>query len=147
MSIGLHMLAFVSLYLAAIPQASKAMASAALLGSSAWHFARRQPSILLRCHDDGHLEMLGDRGWTGMILLDRPVLLPGLSCFRYRLATGGWIQHIAVWSDAVAADDLRRFRVWLRWRATGPHPASDSLPNHGGNACRQPRPLSSGNPG
>jgi toxin CptA len=84
----------------------------------------------LKCHDDGRLTLsqsgqndLSDQ-WHPVAVQPDTFVSPWLTVLRYRLPGQRWSQSLVILPDSLPADDFRRLRVWLKWKAqTGEQPA------------------------
>lgn len=111
----LHLAALAALFLALLPAAAR-LAGVALLGASLWASWRRLVSLRLRAKADGQLEIWRDDAWKPVQLRCDSVALPWLIVLRWR--EGGRRHSLALPADALAGDEHRRLRVWLRWKAS-----------------------------
>lgn len=99
------------------PMVAKALTLCALAlgGCLAWH--RSNPSVTaLRLSGEGGIEcrLAGEGDFHKACLQGSTVVHPWLTVIR--LSTGRR-HEVVVCPDAIDADDFRRLRVWLRWKA------------------------------
>jgi toxin CptA len=113
-----HLAAVGLLWPLVIPVAAKVPLAAAIL-FSAWRSlgrAFRPAYAALHLGKDGTLEVDGGSGARlAAAVLPQTTVLPGLVVLLLRL--GRHTVSLALPRDAMAADDHRRLRLWLRWRA------------------------------
>ena len=120
---GLHLLALYALWLADLPAAAHA-GGAALLLASLGLALRPQPALDLRCGRRGDLAVRRGETWQPAAECEVPLLLPGLTLLRYRVAAGRRRETRAILADSLPAEDFRRLRVWLKWRLRQPQAAT-----------------------
>lgn len=90
----------------------------AVVVSSIWAWRRRLPAVQgLRLLDDGRLEcrLAGQEGYVEADLRGGATVHPWLTVLTVE-AEGHRVTVVAL-PDSMAAEDFRRLRVWLRWRA------------------------------
>lgn len=109
-----HLLAVAAVLLAELPWPYRAVLLAAVAVSLA-RSARRTAPVGLRCQPDGQLAIGAGDDWEAVELLPDTMVLSWLVVLRYRCA--GRPRSLVVLAGAVADEDFRRLRVWLRWRA------------------------------
>ncbi len=115
--LGLHLLAAAALFLAGLPDWAR-WAGVLTLAVGAAFQLRRQETTELRLEPDGSLLLRsGEDEWRPAAVLAQTSVSPWLSVLRYRLEGEGRARSLAVLPDSLPADDFRRLRVWLRWRA------------------------------
>lgn len=88
-----------------------------VVASFVWYMRARTPGAALRCRQDGSLQVRIGADWCGASLLGDTVVLAWLVVLRYRVAQGSSTETRVILADSLAAEDFRRLRVWLRWRA------------------------------
>jgi toxin CptA len=111
----LHGLASVALLLADLAWAWRAV-GLALVSISLGRAWRPMPTVSVR-HDAGHgLEWLGPDAWRVVTVCPGSLVTPWICVLRLRTDTGH-VQNVLILPDSLHADDFRRLRVWLRWRA------------------------------
>jgi toxin CptA len=119
--LGAHLLAVLAVLLSTIPGWLAALLLAAVgLSLSRWRKADLPASLIL--HGDGRCEKVGaDDTANEVVVLPQTVVLSWLVVLRHRQQgrTGAWV----LVADSLDAEDFRRLRLWLRWRATEPQPA------------------------
>ncbi|NWG87157.1 MAG: hypothetical protein HXY26_06535 [Hydrogenophilaceae bacterium] len=114
--LALHGLAALSLMLAAIEWPLQ-LAGSGLVAASALWTLRQRPPVRLRCLADGDLFMADEMaGWRPVELQAGSLVSP--MCTVLRLRIDGRSRSVVVLADSLAAEDFRRLRVWLRWKAT-----------------------------
>jgi hypothetical protein len=111
---GLHSAAAVGVFLAGLPLPAQAASASALALSLAYYWRPTAP-IRLRCHRDGTLEIWHEANWHAARLDDASVIWPGFISLRHGPARRRG-RGLLVLPDSMPATDLRRLRVWLRWR-------------------------------
>ncbi len=85
------------------------------LALQAW---RTHQPLELRLLDDGTLELRdAAQAWQPAVVLPRTTVTPWLCVLAYRRAGERSGRSIALLPDHLEAEDYRRLRVWLRWRA------------------------------
>lgn len=123
-----HLAAAAALGLAWIPGGLR-WAGLGLLAVSAWRTWRRheEPLPRLSCRNDGSLWHQVADDWRALEVLPDSHISPGLTLLGYREEGSRKRRTLVLLPDSLPADDYRRFRVWLRWRAQGEWrgPASD----------------------
>lgn len=74
--------------------------------------------VELELRDDGSLQIARRDGtrFDAEVLAATAVYAPAV-LLRVKAAAGGRSRSIVVFPDTLPAQDLRRLRVWLRWRA------------------------------
>ena len=100
----------------AIP--AKALLLACLVGSGGFTWLRLTPRVeRLRLLADGGMECwrVGEADSWPVALVGPATVHPRLTVFR--LAGEGGCFSVVVAPDSMDAEDFRRLRVWLRWRA------------------------------
>lgn len=113
---GLLALAAVALFIADLAMGWR-MVGLAALALGTFVSLRPRTAARLRCHEDGRLE-LWDRGaWRETAPQAGMVVLPGLTVLRLRPEGLGRSLSVVALPDSLPAEELRRLRVWLRWRA------------------------------
>ena len=112
--VAVHLAALAALLLASLPEAVR-LTGAVLLGASLWATGNRLVSVRLRARADGQLEIWRDAAWKPVQLRCDSVALPWLIVLRWR--EGRRRHSLALPGDALAGDEHRRLRVWLRWKA------------------------------
>lgn len=116
-----HLVALVLLWPLAVPISFKALLAAAVL-ASAWRVFRhaRKPAVVaLHLGRAGAVEVetaLGAR--LPATIMPQTTVLPGLVVLLLRSA--GRTSAFSLPVDAMAADDHRQLRLWLKWQAS-PH--------------------------
>ena len=113
--VAVHLAALAALLLTSLPGAVR-LTGALLLGGSLWATWNRLVSVRLRARADGQLEIWRDAAWKQVQLRSDSVALPWLIVLRWR--EGRRRHSLALPGDALAGDEHRRLRVWLRWKAT-----------------------------
>lgn len=114
--IALHLLAGSALAVAALPPVWQ-LAGALALCLSAWHCVRRRPPVGLRCSREGLLARATAEGWQELRLAHPLVVLPGFCLITLRPPAGRPAGALLITADSIDAQEFRRLRVWLRWRA------------------------------
>lgn len=109
-----HGLAGLALALADL-HADLQVVGGALLAASAVIYWRFRAELRLRCSVDGEMEIWREGTWSRVEILPDGVVLPWLVALSWR--ERGRIRHFMIPLDALAAEDHRRLRVWLKWRA------------------------------
>lgn len=112
-----HALAGLAVWLAEMPVAW-AVALTALLLLSAGRSLRAQATLCLGCRDDGTLELDVAGQPEPYRLQAGSLVLPQLCVLQLQPESGGPFRRLVVLPDGLPADDFRRLRVWLKWRAT-----------------------------
>lgn len=112
--VAVHLAALAALFLASLPGAVR-LAGVLLLGASLWATWNRLVSVRLRARADGQLEIWREAAWKPVQLRGDSVALPWLIVLRWR--EGRRRHSLALPGDALAGDEHRRLRVWLRWKA------------------------------
>ena len=112
--VAVHLAALAALLLTSLPGAVR-LTGALLLGASLWATRNRLVSVRLRARADGQLEIWRDAAWKQVQLRSDSVALPWLIVLRWR--EGRRRHSLALPGDALAGDEHRRLRVWLRWKA------------------------------
>jgi len=90
--------------------------------------SRTSLPLALKLHPDGLLEWRDAASpWQPASLLARSAVSPWLCLLACRAEGGGRARNLAILPDSLDADDFRRLRVWLRWRAKvdGAEPGGD----------------------
>lgn len=116
--LGLHGLAVLGIVMADIGGPAQLAGFIVITVSAAATLRRRLP-VRLRCLADGGLlmaEPLAD--WQPAELLAGSLVLPLCTVLRVRI--DGRTRSVVVLADSLGAEDFRRLRVWLRWRAVWP---------------------------
>ena len=115
MLVGLAVLAWVAIYLAALPGGLQLALGLAVAGWSAWGWRQAAPRASLRLATDGQLQILDDSpAWCNAEIQGDSFVSAALIVLRYR-APGGPLRTLVLLPDSADADDLRRLRVLLRW--------------------------------
>lgn len=99
-----------------------------LLLSLLWNWQRQAPAIVaLRLLDDGQIECrrAGASDFSTAQLLPGATAHPWLTLFRVQDEAGR--VTILVAPDSAGAEERRRLRLWLRWRADFNQLPSDAL--------------------
>lgn len=86
-----------------------------LLTASALHYWRSRPGLRLRCKADGALECWRGEAWQRVEVHPDAVVLPWLVVLAWR--EKGKTRRLMIPRDALAAEEHRHLRVWLKWRA------------------------------
>lgn len=118
-----HVLAVTALWRADLGLAYRLVLLAAVLASLVWSMRRRVLPVL-RCLADGSLETGHGDTWTPATVQPETVVLPWFVALRYRKPDRRHDDILAVFPDMLPADDFRRLRVWLKWRAATGAPAT-----------------------
>ena len=107
-----------------LPRAAFVPIAAGIALAWAWHcaLALQRPETAMRALE---LDAKGGARWRdGRGQWQDAVILPGSYVSRLLivviLGAGGRRRSLVLLPDAAAADDLRRLRVWLRWRIGRP---------------------------
>lgn len=108
------LLALVAIWLADLATGWRALVSGALLVGG-FQLLRVETPLDLRCKADGQLEMRVADEWRVVAVDEASMALPVLTVLRYH-HDGHWRARVVL-ADSLPAEDYRRFRVWLRWRA------------------------------
>lgn len=101
------------------PKTWRAIAGVACWLGLVWAWRRSRPSLLaLRLEQSGGIAVSrgGQEGFVAAELLPGATVHPWLTVFRTKLADGQRLA-VVVAVDSMAAEDFRRLRVFLRWRA------------------------------
>ena len=114
--LALHAAAALAVWLAALPPWLQVAVSLVLL-ASAVRALLREALVRLRCRDDGRMELARDGDFQAFRVSPGSVVLPGLCVLALRAETNGERAWLTILPDGLAADDFRRLRVWLRWKA------------------------------
>jgi toxin CptA len=117
--IVLHLLAASALAVSALAPAWQ-LACALALCLSAWRCTRRRPPLRLRCGGDGTLAQATAAGWQQRTLGHPLVVLPLFVLLPLRKPSGGPAHWLLIPADSMDAQEFRRLRLWLRWRAQRP---------------------------
>jgi toxin CptA len=90
---------------------------------------RRPPNLpTLRCRADGRLETGREETWSPVEVRPDTVVLAWFVALRYRQPGRKRDEILAIFPDMLAADDFRRLRIWLKWRASEAKPATGNEP-------------------
>lgn len=113
---ALHLLAGAAVLLADLPAWLAGLLLVAVAASLARAWRPPAPATL-RCRADGSLALHAGDDWQAVELLPDSLVLAWLAVLRYRRAGGRGTHALVILPDGLAADDFRRLRVWLKWRA------------------------------
>ncbi|MCP5278857.1 MAG: hypothetical protein H6935_10925 [Thiobacillus sp.] len=114
--LGMHAIGLVALWLSDLTTHLQAMLGLLLLASGTWRL-RTPHSLTLAFHRDGQfaIQMHGARLPSALGL--QQAILPWIVVLRYRLGDRGRTRQHLLLPDCLPDQDLRRLRVWLKWRA------------------------------
>lgn len=73
--------------------------------------------VKLRCRADGGLDLRAAEDWGEARLLPDTLVLPWCGILRYQRSVRRRPETCVILPDSLDADDFRRLRVWLRFRA------------------------------
>lgn len=110
-------LAALAIMLAALPLWLQGLGLALLLLAALRD--QGQGAMRLQCQADGSLSVLQGEEWRPVMLMPGSIVNPWLTTIRYRSETGKRTGTMVLLSDSLDAEDFRRLRVWLRWKAVG----------------------------
>lgn len=127
-NLALHSFAAVAVLLADMAGWLQAMLSVGIGSSLVLGLAKRPP-LEIRTETDGSLLVKVGEDWQPVEILPSTVVTPWLTALHYR-QTPGRARACVVLPDNLPADDFRRFRVWLKWKAriAGNTPDVDGSP-------------------
>jgi toxin CptA len=78
--------------------------------------AMRPLIIALRVNISGELSIQQrDGDWQEVTLLGTSFVAPYLTILNLRVGGKRWPKHVVLTADALAQDEFRRLRVWLKW--------------------------------
>lgn len=123
----LHVLAGVAVCAAALPWWGQGVGLAAV-AASLLAAMRAGPVLELHGHADGRLAVRQDGDWLAAVVAPDTLVWAWLVVLRYRVAGSARWANVVVLPDSLAADDFRRLRVWLRWRARPDAHGGDAEP-------------------
>jgi len=112
----LHLLAAAAVLLAYLAVWVQAVLLIAVAASLGLHL-RPRPSLEIRCEADGRLLLQKDGDWQVASLQPATMVTPWLSALQFRLGESRRTRTLAILPDSLPADDFRRLRVWLKWKA------------------------------
>jgi toxin CptA len=85
---------------------------------------RHRREIRIRCGSDGSLDLWRGDEWRSATLQTDSTVLSWLVVLRYRAEGERRIRSSVIMADGMAADDFRRLRVWVRWKAVSHTPTT-----------------------
>lgn len=94
------------------------------------HGVGRRRCIALKLQADGRLEYHGQEGAIETLQVERDsTVMPWLLILLFRASnvSHGRRKSLVLLPDTVVADDFRRLRLWLRWRAKDEPPSISSV--------------------
>ncbi|HNQ04740.1 MAG TPA: hypothetical protein PKH69_09015 [Thiobacillaceae bacterium] len=112
---GLHLLAAMALWLAALPLALQTSGSLLLALGLARHL-RGAHGVTLRGNEKGQLEIRAGQTWHALHDTRVHLLSPGLTLLRFENPGNARARNLLVLPDSMPAEDYRRLRVWLQWK-------------------------------
>lgn len=113
----LHLLAGIAIYLADLNMITRIMAWLVVL-TSLYTRQRMNPQQTIRLNADGTASMRLNGEWQAARVLPDSLASPWLTIMRIR-PTGTRTTHsMVILPDSLEADEFRKLRVWLKWRAT-----------------------------
>ena len=115
-TLALHLLAGLAVFIADLAWLARFAVLLALGVSVVWILWLRR-SINLRCEMDGTLLVCKGDGWKAAALLPGAVVSPLMIVLRIRMESRRVAQSFIILTDSLEAEDFRRLRVWLRWKA------------------------------
>lgn len=108
------------------------LGAALLAAAITLHAWRVRLPLELKLYPDGRLEWRETASsWQAVSLLPRSAVGPWLCLLACRAEGEKRVRNLTILPDSLAADDFRRLRVWLRWRAAvqGAVPGGDESPD------------------
>lgn len=119
-----HAGAAAAVWLAPAGLALRGALSAAILASLAFHLVRDaalaapQSIVMLEPRADGRMACLTRRGeWLECVVLPSTYVSPQWTVINLRPQAQRGFRPVIIVPGAIAADDFRRLRAWLRWKA------------------------------
>jgi toxin CptA len=85
----------------------------------ALHAGARAVTALQIAVDDGFSIRTRGGGWQACEVLGSTYVTAWLTVLNLRVGGARRIRSVVILADSMAADDFRRLRTWLRWRAQG----------------------------
>jgi toxin CptA len=120
---GMHGFAAAMCWLVPLPLWLAAMLMPLVVASAGYHLGRdglrSLPAALvaLRLHADRRCEFQTRSGaWQEAELLGSSFVSPFLTVLNLQPAGRRFARHLVILPDALASEDFRRLRVWLKWR-------------------------------
>ncbi len=114
---GVGLMALTAIAMADLPTYVRVVALLAA-GMLTWQAWRAPMPLELKLNPDGRLHWrAAASSWQEVSLLPSSTVTPWLCVLVCRPAGQKRPRHFALYPDSLSADDFRRLRVWLRWRA------------------------------
>jgi toxin CptA len=124
--LGLHVAAVAAVLLADLAIWVHGLLLAGIVASLVLRL-RQPPPLQLRCEADGSLLVQAGTDWQPAAVLASTMVTPNLTVLHYRPEGSRRAQTAVILPDSLPADDFRRLRVWLRWKAKVPGPGAATI--------------------